>query len=314
MATSCSCTDPKFPNLGRPNCVIRRKKVAFPIVVPRYQADGVTRNVIDLTSNTLGADIQALIAASTAVLERLYPFPKVENLTFERTETSYQTSNSGKKYKLDGEGGVRTVAFSLLGDEGTEQHARELQKLGCSQFDVYWVTVDGNLWGVMDDTSVAELRGYAVEAETFDSFLQLAVDGAVNGVMVSFDLEDDDDNVNSYAITSDELGYKATTLRPNISGTCTAVEATTTTITATVNYDFGSAVNSGQSGLLGLVTANFTVTSDTGAVTPITVAEVGDGVYTITHDDADITTADNVTVAVSATGYDIVDGTFVAAL
>ena len=78
----CSCDNPAFANLGRPNCVIEMKAVAFPIIVPRFKADG-TRNTIDLTSATLGADIKALIQTSTALMERLYPFPRMENITFE---------------------------------------------------------------------------------------------------------------------------------------------------------------------------------------------------------------------------------------
>jgi len=290
--------------------VIRKKKLAFPVLIPRYKADG-TRNVIDLSSPTLGADIQALVQASTAVLERLYPFPRVEEVTFDRTDTAYQTMASGRKFKLDGEGGIRTVSFMLPGDDGVEAIARELSNGSCSEVDVFEVTVDGNIWGVMDDTSVAALRGYAMERETFDSFIQRAVDGSINGVMVSWDLESDEDFVNSYAITSSELGYKATSLRPLIRAACTAQEASSVTIEATVVTDFGTATN--KEGVLGLLTANFTVTANGTPVT-VTAAEVGEGVYTLTHADLDITPGDDVIVSVSATSYDVANGTFVATL
>lgn len=306
-AESCTCTDPKMPNLGIPRCVVRRKKTAFIGIMSRYQADG-TRNVIDVSSATLGADIVTKSSASTGVLSRIFWFPRMEEITYPRTETKYQTMASDKKFKLDGEGGVRSFMGQLMGDNGVEQVARELQKLGCIEFDFIQVSVDGNIWGTMDDSSVAELRGMAVEKETFDAFLNIAVDGAINNIPVSFDLEDDLDMINAYAITADELGYRATTLRPLIQGTCTAVEASTTTIEATVVNGFGSAVIPGTP-ITGLLVGNFTVTANGTPVT-VTVAENTSGVYTLTFAEADIDPADEVIVAVSATGYDVTSGTY----
>jgi hypothetical protein len=310
--TSCTCSNPAFPVLGRPNCVIRKKKTAFPILRPRFK-DGV-RNTIDLTSGTLGADIQALVQPSTDSLERLYPFPKIEEATYDLTDPVYQTFASGTKFLLEGEGNVRTVSFMLPADSGVEQIARELEATGCTEMDFYEATVDGNLWGVVDDPDAASpvMRGYAIQKETFHYQIVRAQDGQINGVMVSFDLEDELDNTNSYAITAGELGYKAnTTLTPLVRATCSIVETSSTSITATVIDGFGSAVT--DNGVLGLATANFTVVSDTGSVT-VTATEVGNGVYTLAHSDLEITIGDTVTCSVSATGYDVSDGTFVAAL
>lgn len=311
--TSCSCTNPQFPDLGRPNCVIRKKKTAFIGVMARYNASGV-ENVIDATSATLGADITALIAATTAPLERLYLFPKMEEVTYARTETAYQTAASGRKFKLEGEGGVRTFNGMLMGDDGVEEHARQLQKLGCTEFVAFEITTDGYIWGVMDDVTTGDLRGYHIETETFDSFIQRAVDGSTNGIMISFDFEDDKDFVNSYAITAEELGYRATSLRPLIGATCTAEEATATTITATVTTGFGTAGVQGK--VVGLLTANFTVVSDTGPVVVTAVETVPgvSGIYTLTHLTTEILPTDLVTVSVTATGYNVADGTFTAAL
>lgn len=305
---SCSCTDPKFPNLGRPNCVIRKKKTAVLGIRARYNEAG-ERNVIDASSATLGDDIRALIQTTTPALERLYLTPKFEEVTWDRSASAYQTMKSGKRFRLDGEGGVRTFNGMLAGDDGVEQMARELQKLGCTEFDVIEITTDGNIWGVMDDTAVADVRGYAVDKETFDAFIQRAVDGAINGVMIQFDLEDDADLVNSYAITTTEMGYRATTLRGLISAVCTAVEATSTTLIATITTGYGTAANPGK--VVGLTTSNFTVTADGTPVT-VTAAETADGVYTLTFADLDISSADEVVVAVSATGYDVASGTFTA--
>jgi hypothetical protein len=239
----------------------------------------------------------------------------MEEITFTRTETAYQTFASGKKVKLDGEGGVRTFSGMIVGDDGVEAIARELSNGTCAELDVFEVTVDGNIWGVIDDVTSGEMRGYAVDRETFDSFIQRAVDGATNGIMVSWDLEDDADTVNSYAITAGELGYKATSLRPLIAATSTATEASSTTISVFVTDDFVSGVQSAnnEGGITGLVTADFTVTADGTPVT-VTAAEVGDGVYTLTHADLDITSGDVVVVSVDATGYDVANSQFTATL
>ncbi len=307
--TSCSCTSPQFPNLGRPKCVIRKKKTSFIGIMSRYKADG-TENVIDATSATLGADIRALIQASTPALERLYLFPKLEEVTYDRTDTAYQTVASGRKFKLDGEGGVRSFSGMLMGDDAVEAIARQLQTLGCTEFVAFEFTTDGNIWGVMDDVTSGELRGYHIETETFDAFIQRAMDGATNAIAVSFDFEDDQDFVNSYAITAGELGYRATTLRPLVGATCVAEEATASTMIATVTTDFGSAVTANP--VVGLLTANFTVTAD-GVPVTVSATETADGVYTLTFTDGDIDTADVVVVAVSATGYDVESGTFTSA-
>lgn len=311
MATSCSCTNPAFPNLGRPNCVIRKKKVSFVGLMPRYNALGV-RNSIDASSATLGATITALVSATTAPLSRLYLFPKMEEVKFERSATAYKTAASGTKFKLDGEGGIRTFSGMLMGDAGVEPIARQLQTLGCSEFDIYEFTVDGNIWGVLDNPSATALRGYAVEKETFDAFIVRAVDGDINNISVSWDLEDDNDTVNSYAITAEELGYKSTSLRPNIAGTCIAIEGSSTTIVATVTTDFGTA--GVHSPIVGLLTANFVV--KVGAVVVVASAvETVDGVYTLTFTDLDIDPTNVVDVnVVGVSGYAISSGQFTALL
>ena len=89
----CSCGDPTFGNLGRPNCVVEMKAIAFPIIVPRYKNDGTTRNSIDVTSLTMGADILALLSASIPSTDRIYPFPRCENVNpNNRTETVFETA------------------------------------------------------------------------------------------------------------------------------------------------------------------------------------------------------------------------------
>ena len=148
MATGiCSCESPSFPSMGRPNCVIEMRTMAFPIIFPRYQADGVTRNEIDPTSATVGATIDTLIGASTDAESRLYPFPRVEEPTFERSDSVTEEAPSGRKYNIYGQGGVYTLNFKTYSKDAVAPLLAQAERLGCSDFDFYYVSVDGNIWG-----------------------------------------------------------------------------------------------------------------------------------------------------------------------
>ena len=307
----CSCGNPSMPNLGRPDCVIEMKALAFPVIVPRYKADGTTRNSLDLTSPTLGADIKALIQTSTALLERIYPFPRCENITFERTETVYETAPSTRKYKIAGVGGVRTFKFETWGKDAVHQILRELKKIGCTDVDFYLADVGGSLWGIKDNELDTVMRGYEMATETYDAFKEYATDTTTQKTMVSWDLNNAECEENSYAITSEELGYSATTLRGNVSGMQIVTPLTNTTLTSEVVDGFGSA--GVRDHIVGLVQANFTVENvDVPAGdTVLTVNENPDGTYTITTSAQTVGENYKVTV-INASGYDVADGKFVA--
>jgi hypothetical protein len=287
------------------------KALAFPIIVPRYKSDGTTRNTIDLTSPTLGADIQALIQTSTALLERIYPFPRCENITFERTETVYETAPSTRKYKIAGVGGVRTFKFETWGKDAVHQILRELKKIGCSDVDFFLADVGGSLWGIKDNELDTVMRGYEMATETYDAFKEYATDTTTQKLMVMWDLDNNECEENSYAITSEELGYSATSLRGNISGMQIITPLTNTTLTSEVVDGFGSA--SVRDHIVGLVQANFTVENiDVPAGDIVTnVVENPDGTYTITTSAQTVGENHKVSV-INASGYDVADGTFVA--
>ena len=308
----CSCGNPTMPNLGRPDCVIEMKALAFPIIVPRYKADGVTRNSIDLTSATLGADIKALILSSTALLSRIYPFPRCENITFERTDTVYETAPSTRKYKINGVGGVRTFKFETWGKDAVHQILRELKKIGCSDVDFYLTDVGGSLWGIKDKETDTIIRGYEMATETYDSFKEYATDTTTQKAMISWDLNNNECEENSYAITSEELGYSANSLRANISGSQVVTPLTNTTLTSEVITGFGTA--GARDHIIGLLTANFTVENTdvpAGDIIIPTIVENPDGTYTITTSAMTAGEKYKVTV-INAAGYDVANGTFTA--
>jgi len=305
----CSCGNPTMPNLGRPDCVIEMKALAFPIIVPRYKENG-TRNTIDLASATLGADIKDLIATSTQLLSRIYPFPRCENITFERTETVYETAPSTRKYKIAGVGGVRTFKFETWGKDAVHQMLRELKKIGCSDVDFYLTDVGGSIWGIKDNELDTVIRGYEMATETYDSYKEYASDTTTQKAMISWDLNNSECEENSYAITSEELGYSANTLRGNISGNQIVTPLSSTTVKTEVVTGFGSA--GAREHIVGLSWVNITVENTDNPAGDISTGSVENpnGTYTITT--SATTAGENYKITVSdATGYDIANGTFV---
>jgi hypothetical protein len=305
----CSCNTPTFGNMGRPNCVIEQKTMAFPILVPRYKANG-DRFTIDVSSGTVGADVQALLLASLAAQNRMYPFPRVENVVWERSDTVNEVAPSGRTYKIDGVGGVYKISFETWAKDAVSQIMREALKFGCSDFDMFYVSVDGNLWGILDNPTDTLMRGYEVATETYDSFIGFATDTTVTKGMFSFELDNAEAVEKSYAITAGELGYKATTLVPNQSASIAASALTNTTCQAVVTTGFGSAND--RDNVVGLVAGDFTVENTDVPAGDIIVSlvESPDGTYTITT--SAMTATENYKITCTKAGYDVADGTFVA--
>ena len=309
MATNiCSCASPMFPNGGDPRCLIEMATIAFIVIVPTLDDTGAV-NSIDVSSPTVGQDIKDRILATIPVNSRLYPQPRVENATFDRTDTEYETLPSGNKAKT-GAGGVRTFAWSLWKKQSSNMYLRELEKLGCTDVSFFTIDQNGNWWGIKDELTSNLLRGYKMDVETFDAYREYALDNTRQEIMVSFDLDKYECESNSYVITKDELGYDATTLRGNLSGYQTLTALLSTELQSVVFTGNGTAND--RDDIEGLVLADFTVynvTTDS-AIVASGVVETVPGSYTITIPAQ--TASDVIRVSISASGYDVADSTVAA--
>ncbi len=308
MASSnCTCDDNALGNLGRPKCVTEMPAIAFPIFFPRFDEDGA-RNTINVASPTLGQDIKDMIQVDSDTF-RIYPTPKTENVTSERTETVYETFPSGKKQKIEGVGGIRTFMFELVGKDAVNAILRELQRYGCSDLDFGLVDVNGGLWLHKDDPNSTEATGFMMDSGTFDAFKVYATDTTTGKINLSFDLDRYENEAEGYVLTSNELGYRATTLSGLITGYQESVALTTTTAKVEVFDGFGTASDTNE--IVGLLTANITAYNDTdGAPLVVAAAETLPGTYTLTYTAP--TALDVIRVSVLAPGYEIADTTFVA--
>lgn len=316
----CSCTSPTFGNTGRANCVIEQKALAFPIIVPRFDSTGA-RNTIDisLAPAALWAAIQAKINAIDP-RDRWYPLPRVENATFPRTDDVYEEAPSGRKVLIDGVGGVRTWNMELWAKDAVANMHRELAKFGCSDLDVYYVDVAGLPWGIKDNLLDTVLRGYEMSTETYNVFAEYATDTTTRKLMLSWDLDNQEVEDKSYAITVDEMDdNKATSLSGLVTGYQTLVEPSDGVINLTAYMGFGSAGS--RSPIVGLVGAApvltlFNVNSGLFVTPPTGLAAVvgSDGDYTMSFTPADIGIGEIGRLSIDGVaGYDFVDGTFTGA-
>ena len=320
----CSCGTPTFGNLGDPNCVISQSVLAMPIFIPRYKADG-TRNTIDLAVDPLTYLNPAGIAGDYATLgayirdrvensewdaqERLYPSPRIEEPSFERTDVIYEVAASTTKYAT-GLGGVRTWNMQLWGDSATYVMYRELKKFGCSALDVFYIDINGAIWGIKDDETTSVIRGYEMGSNTWEVFKQLATSTTVAKLNITFDLSNSECEENSYAITATELGYQATTLRGLISAYIDVDNTDLSTVVANVKTSYGTAKTASM--VVGLDDADFIVTDALGTVLPHTgTVENPNGTYTIAMT-SPLTVTDIYTVKVVTPTYDVTNGTFTA--
>jgi hypothetical protein len=314
----CVCGSLAAINAGNNGCTIEMKPMAFPVFQYRYKADG-SENSIDVTSATLGADIVALVESGTAIAERLFPTLRVQNPTVSRTDTNYETTANGDKFRLDGEGGVYSFMMEYYGVDGVFQIFREFKKMGCADVVMYIATTDGALWGTKDSVDATELKGYVLSKETIDSFFSFPVPGAKAKTVLSFDIDRETCIENSYVITASEMvdtnGVKSTSLVALVSGYQTLENPTpsNTTIKTTVYEGFGTA--NVRKPITGLVLANFEVYDNTAAaaITPSLATETpaGSGIYILTV--PAMTATNSLTVSVvNASGYSVSTGDTIA--
>lgn len=322
----CDCNDPSFGFAGRPNCVTTQKALAFPMFSPRSRANG-NRNFLPANAaglalfnaeygqsfTTLAQCVDYRLAASTPALDALYPILKVENATFERTETAYETAPSGRKIKLAGVGGIRTWAMELWGDDAAFGVARAVNQFGCSDLDIYYVDVTGNNWGIKDNVSDDIVRGYEMSTETFDNFMSYSTDTTSQKITLSWDLDAYECEQNAWAITSDEYGKKFTTIEPLISGisyldvaSSTLVAAAIITVVVDLSSSFGTAGE--KDTITGLLNADFQLFDSTGASFVAggawtSVLESPNGTYTLVS--PAVVAADDYSLVSSATGYNV---------
>lgn len=310
---NCICGSPAPINANNAGCTLVMEPMAFPIFQYRFKADG-TRNSIDVSSATLGADIQALIEVSTAIVERLFPTLRVQNPTVPRTDTEYETTANGDKFRLFGQGGIYSFLQEYYAGDGVFAILREFEKMGCIDIDMYIVDVADQFWGTKTSNTATDLFAYRISKESIDKFYSFAVPGAKGKTMLSYDLDRIECISNSYAITGQQMvdtgGVLPTSLLPLTSGFQTLTSPSNITLQTVVFMNGGNAVTNPP--VVGLLIGAFTVFDETAGVpiVPSGVAEAPDGTYLITVPAMTVTNI--IRVEVVATGVAVENATVAA--
>ena len=300
MSNVCECAGTSYGNMGPENCPIIGKTPHNVILMFRYAEDG-TLNKFDLTSPTVGADIQAAILPITVAQNRLFPMPYAETFNITKAETTYDTKPSGNKYRV--KEGVRSFSMELTDKNASHRMLEQVKKFGCTALSYFVVDIEGKMEGYKTSEESTDFYPIPMSQSTFDAILNYATDTTVPTIMVSFDQTQYFNDGKLYYLTPTDLGYSATELMGLKSGMAAASAITTTSVTLTVTKPSGSALV--KSYIVSLVSANFAIYNVTGAaaVPVLTVTETSDGVYVVTY--AAVAGANDFTATITATGYDI---------
>jgi len=304
MSQNCSCGG-RLGATGVDNCVILFGTTHNFILVPTYKADG-TRNFIDISSPTLGADIQSMVSINTPMLERLYPLSFAENITRAKTDRVLETAPSGNIYNV--QDGLRQNHMEFYGDSGTVRGLEQLQKFGCTQMSYYSVDINGTLEGVLESDGSNEFYPFPIMDNSYFAQFEYATDTTINKLMLDFNLQRNFDESTIYYLTKADLGFSATSLKGLIPCTMTVSNITTTGVTVKVGKNNGSAL--AFKPLSGMLGGDFALYDNTGvAIVPILGStEVNPGEYALTY--ADVLGANEFTLSAVVMGHDIQDVTY----
>ena len=297
---NCTCAGTSYGNMGPENCPVIGATPHNIIVVNRYDSNG-DLNKIDLTSGTVGTDIQTMILSATPWEERLYPFPFAESFNITKTDPVYDTKPSGNKYLI--KQGIRSFEMELTDKNASTRMLEQAMKFGCSALSYFIVDIEGKIEGYKTSEDSTNFYPIPMSQSTFNAMLSYATDTTVQTIKTTFDQSQYFNDGSLYYLTASNLGYSATDLVGLKSATQVATTPTTTSVTLTVKKPAGSALT--PSYLVGLLAANFAVynVTDSAAVPVLTCTETSDGVYVVTY--AAVVGAKTFSSTITASGYDI---------
>jgi len=303
MSQECDCAGTAYGNMGADNCPVIGKVPHNIIVMNRYAADG-TLNRIDLTSGTVGADIQAMILTTTVAQNRLFPFPFAENFVITKSETVYETATSGNKYKI--KDGIRSFSFELNDKLSSTRMLEQANKFGCTALSYFVVDIEGKIEGYKESAAGTELFPIPMSQSTYNAILMYATDTTVQKIAIDFDQSQYFNDGSIYYLTATDLGYSATTLVGLKSVDTPVVSAiTTTSATFTITRPGGSALET--TFLKQLLVGNFSIIDlSTGVAIPGGItgfSETSQGVYVLSY--TAIVGTPILRMVTTATGYDV---------
>lgn len=276
MATvnDCICEIGGLGNLGHPNCVPKFGVISSLIFVPLKANDGtvnrINKNTV-VTSTTFTALTQHVDPS-----KRWYPSPTFENVTLETAESLKEEAASGRVAKL------RTGKISFTGElweeDSTPQMQGKLEKYPCQDFGFIIVDDLGNAIGSEDGDYIYPIPA---ESSSLDVRFQFKKDDTAQKLMVMFDIKRNFRTSTLRMISSSEALVDFGTLEGLTDANIVLSSITTTGFVATITTDYGTAYNLGK--VKGQTSTDLSLYNDTDStsVTPTSVTETADGVYSV---------------------------------
>lgn len=283
----CNCTGDRLGNSGYPN--VKPFGVTAGIyMVPILASDG-SRNGLDLTSTTLGADLLAMVN-HVDPSKRAYPYLGLKNVTPTEGDAVYQTADDGQRFKL--RNGIQNITFEVWGV--TEQFYGKTAS-ACVDFGIYQVDNCGNLKGQKEGEN---LYPRPMNKESFHSVYVPTSNEA--GAKVMFDIDYDflTSDANQWMLPASDFGdFSALSLKGMIDVRLTLVDVVSSTVSIVdAEFDYGYANNPlPWKGATGADFAFYNVTDGATIAKTVVESTTIPGRYTITASSA-ITAADVVTL------------------
>ena len=273
MSLGCDCLT-GLSNTGRPSCVDTFSVTSGLIMVALKGNDGVL-NGIDLSASV--PTWSELINQSDAS-KRWIPIGSFENVELPKADSLFEEANSGKMAFL--RQGKRSFSGELWSEDSTPTLLGKLQNNRCVDFGVYIVDVNGNLIG---SKSNGFLYPIPVDNPSFDPKFAFATDSTVQKLMIAFDVYRLFDESTMSMITTTEAGVNFNDLDGLVDVVLAEVSLTSTLLTATAVFQYGTAYNPLK--YKGALLADWAIYDSTNTIVVNGVsgnAESPDGTYALT--------------------------------
>lgn len=233
MSLGCNC-EMGLSNTGRPSCVPIFSVTSSLIMVPLKGNDGVV-NAIDLTASV---PVWSTLINEADSSKRWFPLPQFENVELPKADSLFEEANSGKMAFL--RQGKRSFSGELWSEDSTPTLLGKLQLNRCVDFGVFIIDVNGNLIG----SKVGDkLLPIPVDNPSFDPKFAFATDSTVQKLMLGFDFDRLFDESTMYMITPSEAGVNFNDLEGLVDVVLAEVSLTNALLTATAEFQYGTAYN-----------------------------------------------------------------------
>ena len=308
MSEICKCGG-AAGNLGQPNCVPIAKRDAKLILVSYYDNNGEINAIkqtdtVDDTyvTNRINA---GNIGSSLDVSKRWYFTDQINSVGGGRAENVTQDID-GIPYPVIQ--GVRDYKGKFYGSTATPKLVGALNSRSCNDDGYFIIDVEGNIVGIegVDNTGAKILKPIKIQKLTLIAIYNKPTASEIANVELSFLVDQNEKDsdlgvIYSSDLTVDLLSYKSLIdVTSKVNGT-----PTTTGFVIDVSLPYAGVFTNLP--MKGLVLADFVVFNQTQstAITPTSVTESSDGVYTFVMPAQ--TASDVISVNLQKTGFEMAE-------